>query len=98
PELVSDSPETNHERTLYVRYLFRNPLIWGEQLEGSQKEAFNRPAGRIRKDTRPWRRGRAGSGSPGNRRRRAGPAWRNPASEMALRPACRRAAPMWRAG
>jgi hypothetical protein len=23
----TDSVETNHERTLYVRYLFRNPLI-----------------------------------------------------------------------
>jgi hypothetical protein len=22
--------ETNHEQTLYVRYVFRNPLIWGE--------------------------------------------------------------------
>src|SRR5438876_6686335 len=41
---VSDSFETNHERTLYVRYLFRNPLIWGEQVEGPQKAGLNLPA------------------------------------------------------
>src|SRR6185436_19701550 len=41
---VRDSLETNHERTLYVRYLFRNPLIWGEQVEGSQKAGLNGPA------------------------------------------------------
>src|SRR5476651_2445596 len=26
--------ETKHERTLYVPYVFRNHLIWGEELEG----------------------------------------------------------------
>src|SRR4029078_6918286 len=26
-------PETNHERTLSVRYVFRNHLIWGEKVE-----------------------------------------------------------------
>src|SRR6476659_2717073 len=41
---LSDSFETNHERTLYVRYLFRNPLIWGEQVEGPQQAGLNRPA------------------------------------------------------
>src|SRR3954470_16843072 len=40
----TDSFETNHERTLYVRYLFRNPLIWGEQVEGAQKAPLNLPA------------------------------------------------------
>src|SRR3954470_13684677 len=42
--LPSDSFETNHERTLYVRYLFRNPLIWREQIERSEKAGLNRPA------------------------------------------------------
>src|SRR5436853_7569254 len=37
----NDSFETNHERTLYVRYLFRNPLIWGEQVEGPRKAVLN---------------------------------------------------------
>src|SRR6185436_7306395 len=27
-------PKTNHERTLYVLCVFRNPLIWREQVEG----------------------------------------------------------------
>src|SRR3954465_597315 len=30
-------PKTNHERTLYVLCVFRNPLIWGEQLEAPLK-------------------------------------------------------------
>src|ERR1044072_4662316 len=29
--------KTNHERTLYVLSLFRNPLIWREQVEGPLK-------------------------------------------------------------
>src|SRR5882724_10065483 len=34
PELsVTQRPKTNHERTLYVLSLFRNPLIWREQVE-----------------------------------------------------------------
>jgi hypothetical protein len=31
-------PETNHERTLSVRYVFRNHLIWGEKHYLSRKE------------------------------------------------------------
>src|SRR3954452_13338410 len=30
-------PKTNHERTLYVLCVFRNPLIWGEQLDAPLK-------------------------------------------------------------
>src|SRR6478672_8084657 len=30
-------PKTNHERTLYVLCVFRNPLIWREQVEGPLK-------------------------------------------------------------
>jgi len=32
-------PKTNHERTLYVLCVFRNPLIWREQVEGPLKTA-----------------------------------------------------------
>src|ERR1041384_4175377 len=31
--------KTNHERTLYVLSLFRNPLIWREQVEGPLKRS-----------------------------------------------------------
>src|SRR5262245_51711918 len=33
--------ETNHEQTLYVRYVFCNHLIWREQLEGPPKATLN---------------------------------------------------------
>ncbi len=36
-----DSAETNHERTLSVPYVFRNHLIWREQVEGPAKAALN---------------------------------------------------------
>src|SRR6266545_7031506 len=36
--------ETNHEQTLYVPYVFRNHLIWREQVERTPKGALN---GRI---------------------------------------------------
>src|SRR5215208_6924428 len=31
------APKTKHERTLYVLLVFRNPLIWREQIEGPLK-------------------------------------------------------------
>src|SRR4029079_15748290 len=33
PTLIGFKAETNHERALYVRYVFRNCLIWSEKLE-----------------------------------------------------------------
>src|SRR5208282_318997 len=35
------NPETNHERTLSVPYVFRNHLIWGEQVEHRSKRELN---------------------------------------------------------
>jgi hypothetical protein len=31
------APKTNHEHTLSVPYVFRNPLIWSEQSDGSSE-------------------------------------------------------------
>src|SRR4051812_47962951 len=90
PGSVSDSFETNHERTLYVPYLFRNPLIWGEQVEGSQKEAFSRPAGSRHNAPRPWRPARAEREAPGNRQRQGGPASNCPAPQTGSRHSYRR--------
>src|SRR3954452_22685021 len=39
------NPETNQERTLSVPYVFRNPLIWSEQVAGRLKRKFEDVAG-----------------------------------------------------
>src|SRR5262245_50845271 len=73
-----DSSETNHERTLYVRYMFRNPLIKGEHFEMSEEGLINRRVEENSRANQPRRQAQTARGQRGNRRPPAAPASRNP--------------------
>ena len=102
--ISSDRSETNHERTLSVRYVFRKHLIWSEKVEGPLKAELKDDAEVNRRPPRL----RAAPESPGSRPAPKAPSGNCPARERrrhrsplgspsASRASSRRAR-RWRAG
>src|SRR5881227_3144069 len=96
PQPQTLAVETNHERTLYVRYVFRNHLISGERIEASAEDTLKRavqgviPAAGAARNANPLRqRARTADVSQVPVPQRDSPIAMSPGGSPAPRSACR---------